>query len=144
MNMQEEKKSRYGRMALAVLAVVMVTALAVDAAVTRIKALHITPSLAHPGQILQGAVELSIPAPTGGVTIELRHTLHHRGIVDQAADVHPAAISLPRSIFIPAGKTTGLFNIDVLQVSEPANLIVKAKLNNTEQVFNVHLLPGGQ
>ncbi len=137
---KEEQVSRWSRLALACLAVVLVTALAVDAAVTRVKALHITPSLAKPGQLLQGAIELSIPAPTGGVTIQLTHTLHQRGGQEMPAG-QVAKVYLPVEIFIPAGKTTGLFNVDILAVHNPANFIVTAQLGDSKQTMTVHLMP---
>ena len=138
---REGNMNRWGRMGLAVMAVILVTALAVSAAVTRVKALHITPSLAKPGELLQGAIELSIPAPAGGVKVTLEYTLHHRGGGDLNNPAPLASLYMPKEIFIPMGKTTGLFNVDVLQVRAPANLIVTATLGDSKQLVTVHLMP---
>lgn len=138
----EEKSNHWCKMGLACLAVVLVTALAVDAAVTRVKALHVTPSLAKPGQLMQGGVELSIPAPVGGVTIKLEHSLRARSDSSLVSSKsQPARIHMPGEVFIPAGKITGLFNVDVLEVNAATNLTITATLGDSRQTFTAHLMP---
>lgn len=139
--LHEEKSNRWMKMSLACLAVILVTALAVDAAVTRIKALHLSPSLVKPGQLMQGAIELSVPASVGGVTVQLAFNLRSRSDVSIEMDALAAKIHVPRDVFIPAGKITGLFNVDVLEVHQPTNLTITATLRDSKQTYTAQLMP---
>jgi len=138
----EEKSNHWWKMGLACLAVVLVTALAVDAAVTRVKAIHVSPSLAKPGQLMQGAVELSIPAPVGGVTVKLDYSLRARSDSSQPdRGLKSATLHMPSEVFIPAGKITGLFNVDVLRVDAATSVTITATLAASKQTFTAHLMP---
>jgi hypothetical protein len=126
---------------MACLAVILVTAFAVDAAVTRVKAMHVTPGIVKPGMTAQGAVELSVPAPMGGVTVKLESSMRYRGLLLGDCSNPPARVSLPTEVFIPAGKTTGLFDIEVRQVDEAASLLVTATHKSSTQTVTVYLVP---
>ena len=62
-----------------------------------------------------GTVQLTTPAPAGGVTIAL-------------ASSNTKAARVPASITIPAGQAQGSFTINPLQVSSPAPLTLTATL----------------
>jgi len=138
MNIQNPK--RWFRVTLACLAVLLVTALAADAAVTRLKALQFQPGYAKPGTLVQGVIELSIPAPPGGIKVKLDKTFRCGGCGGEVVAEPDATIHMPAELYIPAGKTSGLFNVAVIEVNHPTTLVVTATLRDQKQTAMVQLM----
>lgn len=133
-----EMPTRCRRPALACLTVILVTSMAVDAAEPRLSALYIMPGVVTPGDWVKAAVELTHPAPSGGVDVALEAVVRCRacGSLDE-----PARVFLPREIHIPAGRTVGHFEVDVATIRDAADLVVTAVLRDSRQSAVVLLMP---
>jgi uncharacterized protein (TIGR03437 family) len=93
--------------------------------------LSIAPSSVNSGQSATGSVTLASAAPASGVQVNL-------------ASSNPAA-TVPASVTIPAGQTTGTFPVSTSTVSSPtAATITASSANNASATVTVNPASGGQ
>ncbi len=82
-----------------------------------------------------GTITLSFAAPAGGATINL--TLDNGA----AASFQPTAPATTATIIIPAGSTTGTYNVYSNQVLAPVNVQVKANYSGNQKTATVQIVP---
>ncbi|MFQ3611666.1 MAG: S8 family serine peptidase [Fimbriimonadales bacterium] len=95
----------------------------------RLRSLQINPASVRGGLSATGTLELSEPAPSGGVVIPLSHA------------VSGASVNLPNSITVPQGQTRAQFTIQTQPVSQPATLTVSASLNGSQVQATLQIQP---
>ena len=83
-----------------------------------------------------GTITLSGAAPAGGATINLTMPV---GTV--AASFNPTSTALSQTIIIPAGSTTGTYNVYSRQVTAPVNVQVQANYSGNLKTSTVQIVP---
>ncbi len=86
----------------------------------RLRSITINPPSVLGGNSATGTVELTEPAPAGGVVVSLNHS------------VSGASVNMPNSVTIPQGQTRATFTIQTQPVSRPATLTVSSNLNGSQ------------
>ncbi|MFH0890674.1 MAG: hypothetical protein V1856_01435 [Candidatus Liptonbacteria bacterium] len=93
-----------------------------------VSALTLSPSSVISGNSSVGTVTLSKPAPTGGQAVPLSAT-------------PSSSLTLPASISVKAGASSGTFNIRTNTVASPINANIVATLNNSQKTTRLTINP---
>lgn len=83
------------------------------------------------GTTLTGTVEIDLPAPAGGLVINL-------------SSDNPAVLTLPSSVTIPQGSSFANFPVNTSVVTNNSSVSIKAILGYTTKNISVTVLPGDQ
>ncbi|HEX9982350.1 MAG TPA: DUF6531 domain-containing protein, partial [Thermoanaerobaculia bacterium] len=83
------------------------------------------------GDLVDGTVTLAAAAPSGGATITLTSS-------------NPLAASVPSTLTIPQGDTSGTFAIDTEAVTQPFDVSIRAAYNGTVQRQQLTVVPSPQ
>jgi uncharacterized repeat protein (TIGR03803 family) len=94
---------------------------------TQVKGLSLLPNNVVSGQTSTGTVTLNAPAPTGGVSVSLSSS--------------GSAASVPSTMKIAAGETTGTFTIKTAAVTSEETVTIKAALNGASSQATLNVKP---
>lgn len=93
-----------------------------------VSSLTLSPDVSASGASSVGTVTLNGPAPAGGRVVQLSAT-------------PSTAVSLPASVVVKAGEMTATFNVLAKAVTPSLDVIISAKLNNTNKTAKLTLNP---
>ncbi|MBS1706235.1 MAG: SBBP repeat-containing protein [Armatimonadetes bacterium] len=90
----------------------------------RMTAFQVSPGTLTGGDTATGTVTISTPAPTGGLTIELKSS-------------HPSALQVPATVVIPANQTSVTFTVTTSPVAGRTTVTVTAKRDDDVKTATV-------